>query len=165
LRINLGATLLSRVQNSKIFLIGVGALGCELLKNYTMLGLGTKSDGKIYITDPDTIENSNLSRQFLFREKHIRKPKASTAAASVIQMNPDMKETIVIRLEKVCDATENIFDNIFLEKIDVVTNALDNVNGRKYVDQRCLRSRIPLIDSGTLGAKGHVQVIFLFFYI
>lgn len=47
-------------------MVGAGAIGCELLKNFAMIGLGTK--GKIIITDPDVIEVSNLSRQFLFRE-------------------------------------------------------------------------------------------------
>lgn len=38
-------------------------------------------------------------------------------------------------------------------------NALDNVNARRYVDQRCMANKIPLIDSGTLGTKGHIQTI------
>lgn len=43
-------------------MVGCGAIGCELLKNYALLGLGTGPDGKIIITDPDHIENSNLNR-------------------------------------------------------------------------------------------------------
>lgn len=65
-------------------MIGAGAIGCELLKNYAMLGLGTGSDGEIIVTDPDVIEVSNLNRQFLFREKHLRKPKSQTAAAAAV---------------------------------------------------------------------------------
>ena len=59
-----------------------------------MLGVGTgkatkeKSAGQIVLTDPDIIEVSNLNRQFLFREKHLRKPKSQTAAAAAIYMNP-----------------------------------------------------------------------------
>jgi molybdopterin/thiamine biosynthesis adenylyltransferase len=71
-------------------MIGAGAIGCELLKNYAMLGLGSGSNGRIILTDPDVIEQSNLNRQFLFREKHIRKPKSTTAASAAIQMNPDL---------------------------------------------------------------------------
>lgn len=48
-------------------MIGAGAIGCELLKNFAMIGLGTGVQGKIVLTDPDHIENSNLNRQFLFR--------------------------------------------------------------------------------------------------
>jgi molybdopterin/thiamine biosynthesis adenylyltransferase len=65
-------------------MIGAGAIGCELLKNFAMLGLGSGKLGLITLTDPDVIEVSNLNRQFLFREKHIRKPKSMTAAAASI---------------------------------------------------------------------------------
>jgi len=41
------------------------------------------------LTDPDIIEVSNLNRQFLFREKHLRQPKSTTAAAAAISMNKD----------------------------------------------------------------------------
>lgn len=82
-------------------MVGAGAIGCELLKNFAMINLGTK--GQITLTDPDVIEVSNLSRQFLFREKHLRKPKSSTAAAAAIQMNPWLKNHINARLDKVCD--------------------------------------------------------------
>lgn len=54
------------------------------------------------VTDPDHIETSNLNRQFLFREKHLRKPKSATAAAAVSQMNPRLKGHIKARLDKVC---------------------------------------------------------------
>ena len=44
-------------------MVGAGAVGCELLKNYAMLGVGSQGDGSILVTDPDMIENSNLNRQ------------------------------------------------------------------------------------------------------
>jgi molybdopterin/thiamine biosynthesis adenylyltransferase len=43
--------------------------------------------------------------------------------------------------------------------LTIVANALDNVQARRYVDQRCVENKIPLLESGTLGPKGHVQVI------
>ena len=161
LKICLGEELFEILTSTKLFMVGAGAIGCELLKNYAMLGLGTKK-GKIVLTDPDVIENSNLNRQFLFREKHLRQPKASTAAAVAIQMNPDLKGNVYPMLEKVHEQSEHIFTNKFFEGLDVVTNALDSIHARKYVDSRCVKSRIPLIESGTLGPKGHVQVIIPF---
>jgi molybdopterin/thiamine biosynthesis adenylyltransferase len=148
-------------------MIGAGAIGCELLKNYAMLGIGTgkgdekkgKKGGSIVLTDPDVIEVSNLNRQFLFREKHLRKPKSSTAAAAAIQMNKSLKGNVIARLDKVHDGTRHIFSDSFFENLTIVTNALDNIAARQYVDSRCVSAKIPLLESGTLGPKGHVQTI------
>ena len=115
------------IRDCKLFMIGAGAIGCELLKNYAMIGLGTGSDGNIVVTDPDVIEVSNLNRQFLFREKHLRKPKSQTAAAAAIQMNPDLKGHIEARLDKIHDGTAHIYDEDFFIDQTIVTNALDNV--------------------------------------
>ena len=38
-------------------------------------------------------------------------------------------------------------------------NALDNIKARKYIDDKCVQARVPMIDSGTLGPQGHVQVV------
>lgn len=46
--------------------MGAGAIGCELLKNFAMMGLAS-GEGEVIVTDMDTIEKSNLNRQFLFR--------------------------------------------------------------------------------------------------
>ena len=146
----------------KLLMVGAGAIGCELLKNFAMLNIGTGENGAMYITDPDIIEVSNLTRQFLFREKHLRLPKSSTAAAAAVQMNPKLKNHIFAKLDKVCEETEQIFTDDFFNSLSVVANALDNVNARRYVDSRCVSSRIPLLESGTLGPKGHVQVIIPF---
>jgi ubiquitin-activating enzyme E1-like protein 2 len=76
LKCMLGEDLVKSIHNTRLFMIGAGAIGCELLKNYAMIGLGTGKEGLITLTDPDVIEVSNLNRQFLFREKHLRKPKS-----------------------------------------------------------------------------------------
>lgn len=172
LRIVIGADLTEKLAYTNLFMVGAGAIGCELLKNYAMLGIGTGSEvkseedpsknkkaGSIVLTDPDIIEVSNLNRQFLFRERHLRKPKAQTAAAAAIYMNSELKGHIVARLDKVCPATDNIFTDKFFEDLTIVTNALDNVQARLYIDQRCVSAKTPLLESGTLGPKGHVQVI------
>ena len=49
------------------FQVGAGAIGCEMLKNWSMMGMATSETGKVIVTDMDTIEKSNLNRQFLFR--------------------------------------------------------------------------------------------------
>ena len=74
----------------RYFVVGAGAIGCELLKNLAMVGLGTGERGRLLVTDMDIIEKSNLNRQFLFRPWDVQKPKSVTAANAVRAMNPKM---------------------------------------------------------------------------
>ncbi|PNJ33723.1 UBA6 isoform 6, partial [Pongo abelii] len=135
-----------------------GAIGCEMLKNFALLGVGTsKEKGMITVTDPDLIEKSNLNRQFLFRPHHIQKPKSYTAADATLKINSQIK--IDAHLNKVCPATETIYNDEFYTKQGIIITALDNVEARRYVDSRCLANLRPLLDSGTMGTKGHTEVI------
>ena len=74
-----GESFQQDMANQTWFVVGAGAIGCELLKNFSMMGLGCKlnenddtTTGKIYVTDMDTIEKSNLNRQFLFRPHDVQ---------------------------------------------------------------------------------------------
>lgn len=158
LRICVGETCIQKLADSKLFMVGCGAIGCEMLKNYALLGVGTSEKGQITITDNDLIEKSNLNRQFLFRPQHIRQPKSTTAAKSAVQINAAMK--IIPQQHKVCPQTEStVYPDRFFEAQDLVVNALDNVEARRYVDSRCVTAQRSLLESGTMGTKGHTQVI------
>uniref|UniRef100_A0ABM5GR12 Ubiquitin-like modifier-activating enzyme 6 n=1 Tax=Pogona vitticeps TaxID=103695 RepID=A0ABM5GR12_9SAUR len=158
LRVCIGDSLCQKLQSLNVFLVGCGAIGCEMLKNFALLGVGTdQGRGMVTITDPDLIEKSNLNRQFLFRPHHIQKPKSYTAAAATLNINTQMK--IDSHLNKVSPATENIYNDDFYTKQDIVVTALDNVEARRYIDSRCLANLRPLLDSGTMGTKGHTEVI------
>ncbi len=66
-----GKTLQEKLENLQLFLVGAGALGCEFLKNFALMGVGCGDKGLLTVTDDDVIEKSNLSRQFLFRDWNI----------------------------------------------------------------------------------------------
>lgn len=154
-----GRELQEKLANTNEFLVGSGAIGCEMLKNWAMMGVGVGPKGNITVTDMDSIEKSNLNRQFLFRPNDVGKMKSECAAAAVEAMNPELKGHIVTLQDRVGQDTEHIFNEEFWEALDGVTNALDNVDARTYVDRRCVFFRKPLLESGTLGTKGNTQVI------
>lgn len=152
-----GASFQATLEKLKYFVVGAGAIGCELLKNLAMMGVGACPEGAVYVTDMDIIEKSNLNRQFLFRSWHIQKPKSTTAVATVKGMNPAMNA--IAHQNRVGPETEGVYDDQFFESLDGVANALDNVDARLYMDRRCVYYRKPLLESGTLGTKGNVQVV------
>jgi len=150
-----GNELEEKILNSKIFIVGCGAIGCEYLKNLVFMGFNN-----IIITDPDIIEKSNLNRQFLFRNTHIGEYKSIVAANSIkLLKNINIKSYT----EKVDNDNINFTDTIFNNNnITCVLNALDNINARKFMDNQCFKYNIPLFESGTTGTKGNVQPIIPF---
>jgi ubiquitin-activating enzyme E1 len=145
----LGAPLQRAVMDARVFLVGSGALGCEELKNFALMGVGAGPNGLVTVTDMDKIELSNLSRQFLFRADDINKPKSVTAAAAAIEMNPACK--IKALTLAVGHETEGEFNDDFWGAQRLVVGALDNIAARAYVDARCAFFGVPLLESGTDG--------------
>lgn len=152
-----GREIQRKIENTKTFMIGAGALGCELIKAFAMMGLGCSENGKIYNTDNDNIEVSNLNRQFLFRKNNVGKSKSETACNIGKQMNNAMNVTAFTSL--VSPDTEDLFNDKLWESIDFVVNAVDNIKARLYVDSRCCWYEKGLLESGTLGTKANSQMI------
>jgi ubiquitin-activating enzyme E1 len=113
-----------KILNARQFLVGAGAIGCEMLKNWAMMGLGTGPNGSIIVTDMDTIEKSNLNRQFLFRPWDVSKLKSECAVRAVEKMNPLTKGKINFYAERVGPETENVFDVKFWKNLTGVTNSI-----------------------------------------
>ena len=171
-----GKQLSAALQNQRLFVVGAGAIGCELLKNFALMDVAVGrsadtcenerigmwaekglSNGGIVVADMDTIEKSNLNRQLLFRPEHIGKSKAETAAAVLKKINNRVN---VIGVDAKVSADSEIFDTDFWENSHIVVTALDNVDARRFVDSMCLKYKRCMLDSGTQGTKGNTQVVY-----
>lgn len=141
--------LQSKIKNCKLLVVGAGGIGCELMKNLVLTGFTD-----IEIVDLDTIDVSNLNRQFLFHKEHVGKSKAQVAKDSVCRFNPDAR--ILAHHDSI---TTTDYDTEFFKKFDIVMNALDNRAARNHVNRLCLAADVPLIESGTAGYLGQVTVI------
>jgi hypothetical protein len=67
----LGEPLRRSLAELSVFVVGSGAIGCELLKNLALAGVSTGPLAESVVTDPDTVEASNLCRQFLFSNSDV----------------------------------------------------------------------------------------------
>lgn len=133
-----------------ILVVGCGALGCEWLHLLATMGFTN-----VRVTDPDHIEKSNLSRQFLFRSSDIGKSK-SECAVKYIKNNYgfDYKSYQHKLVAEDKETTELLFKDV-----DIVINALDSVTARRYVDSVCFDKKLPLFESGTQGLKCNTQPV------
>ncbi|UCC20210.1 MAG: HesA/MoeB/ThiF family protein [Promethearchaeota archaeon] len=136
------------VKASRVLIVGVGGLGCEIAKNLTMLGVG-----RLDLVDLDTIEHSNLNRQILFTGAKMGEPKAVVAAKKLTEINPNvMIKGYYTSLERL--------NPILYQTADVVIGGLDSMNARLNLNAQCIRFKKPLIDGGVSGYHGHVYTIF-----
>ena len=155
-----GRELVEKLHNCNMFLVGAGAVGCEYLKILSLMGVSTKNNCKVTVTDNDCIENSNLNRQFLFRKEHVGKSKSLIACEQVKKINPEFNcESLQIEVR---EETEYLFGENFYKKQEFVLIAVDNVKARKYINNQCIFNRIKLIECGTLGENASSQLIIPF---
>ena len=136
------------IANARVLMVGAGGIGCELLKTLVLHGFRD-----ITAIDLDTIDVSNLNRQFLFRRRHVGMAKSEVARESVLKFRPDAKIEAMR-----ANVKETRFDKEYFKKFDVVLNGLDNLEARRHVNRLCLAAEVPLVESGTTGYKGQVTV-------
>ena len=101
----------------RVLVIGAGGIGCELLKTLVLSGFRD-----LEVVDLDTIDVSNLNRQFLFNKSHIGKSKAEVACEVVKGFVPDLK--IKAHHANVKNPEFNIE---FYRRFNLVINGLDNL--------------------------------------
>ena len=144
-----GIDAYSTIMSSNVLVVGAGGIGCELLKCLLLSGFQS-----ISVIDLDTIDVSNLNRQFLFRRHNVGQSKSTSAVLAVQHINPQCKLTAY---------HDNIkhqqYNTEWYQQFNIVLNALDNIDARRHVNRLCVNNNIPLIESGTQGYTGNVHVI------
>ncbi len=137
----------SRVRAATVMVVGAGALGNEVIKGLTLMGVG-----RLFIVDLDTIEKGNLSRSILFREADSGQPKALVAARAVRSLNPD------VAVQAFCgDVNYDLGLGVF-RQMDVIVGCLDNREARLSLNRACWQIGKPWVDAGIEALLGQVRV-------
>ena len=136
-----------RLSRARVLVIGAGALGNEIVKNCALLGVGS-----ILIADMDTIENSNLSRSVLFREKNNGEYKAEAACRAARDIYPEIKARAM---------AGNVVYDLGLGAYlwaDVILGGLDNREARVAVNRGAAFAGRAWIDGAIEVLSGLVRV-------
>ena len=136
-----------KVMASSCAIIGCGATGNEVAKNFALLGVGT-----IDLFDFDTIELHNLTRSVLFRETDVGKNKAETAACRLRELDPN----VVVKAY-----AGDFWDTLSLKKLasySCVVCCVDNFEARIKLNLLCLLTKTSLINTGIDSRFGQVDV-------
>ncbi len=133
------------LSKAHISVIGAGGLGTPV-----SIYLAAAGVGKITIFDFDTIEETNLNRQFLYTKKDIGKSKAQVLSKKISKLYDDVD----------CRAKKSkILKNsipVFLKKSDCIILCVDNIETRLLINNYALKHNIPLIDAGVDGFYGYL---------
>lgn len=144
------------LKDSKVLVIGAGGLGCEILKNLALTGFKD-----IHVIDMDTIDVSNLNRQFLFRHHDVGKSKAEVAAQFITRRINDVNLKVTPMFCKIQDQPIEYY-----QQFSCIICGLDSVEARRWINATLismvdeeLNNLIPMIDGGTEGFRGQSRVI------
>ena len=137
--------LSEEIKSQPLLLVGCGGIGCEVIKNLLLMDFNN-----IKMIDLDTIDVSNLNRQFLFNKTHINQSKATVSAnvASNLFANGKKQLNLVPIHDSILSPD---YDVEFFKSFSLVINALDNRQARSHVNRMCLAADVPLIESDTEG--------------
>jgi ubiquitin-activating enzyme E1 len=154
-----GQELQEKLGNLNIFMVGAGALGCEYIKNFALMGISCKN-GKLTITDNDNISLSNLNRQFLFHKSDVKEnsSKSFCAKREALKINKYMNIKDYQLL--INDDTRDIFNDEFIEKQNILVSAVDNILARKYIDNLSTFFNKIYINSGTEGIEADSHIFY-----
>ena len=135
-----------KLTSSRVLVVGAGALGNEIVKNLSLVGVGN-----ITIVDMDLIEHTNLSRCVFFRDGDEGKYKAEVLAARAKDLNNEIK------VEFFSCPVQYLGDG-YLANFDLVLAGLDNREARVWLSAACRRVEKIMIDGAIEGLMGKVQI-------
>ncbi len=146
-RDNLADVSSVKYANSRVLVVGAGAIGTYLALNLAVLGFG-----EIDIMDYDDIDITNLNRQFLFY-KRIGEKKAKVMAERLRRINPSIR--IGYYHKKFNRSTKAYLRK---RKYDLIFSCVDNHITRKEINDLAIKLRIPVVNGATNAYSGNANI-------
>ncbi|MFX1314631.1 MAG: ThiF family adenylyltransferase [Promethearchaeota archaeon] len=137
-----------KLLNSKISLIGLGALGSPVAYYLAAAGIGS-----LKIIDNDKVESSNLHRQILHFTKDLNRWKTESATEKLNMLNPDCNIEIINERITADNSKEILKDS------DFVIEGSDNFPTKMLINDTCIYLKIPFTIAGVLRFHGQIMTV------
>lgn len=137
---------MDRIRQTVVFIAGAGGLGSHQAVELQRIGVR-----KIYITDPDRVEPTNLNRQVLYGAGDLGKLKAPMAKDRLDGFG--LGTEIVAWTERIDEET------VLPADVQLVLCALDNFESRFALEKAAMRQGIPLVHGGVRALSGQITTI------
>lgn len=139
----IGDTGIARLQNSHVFLAGMGGVG-----SYTAEALARMGVGKLTLVDHDVVSGSNLNRQLVALKSTVGELKAEVMAARIRDIYPDCQLSLVTDF-LTPDSIPQMLDNGY----DVIIDAIDSMSSKSALLETAWRRQLPVFASMGAGGK------------
>jgi molybdopterin/thiamine biosynthesis adenylyltransferase len=137
-----------KLKRTKVFVAGVGGLGCMVAMHLVAAGVG-----RIRIVDHGIVELSNLNRQILYWDDDVGKDKVDSAAEKLKQLNQQ------VEVEMVRETIDESSISQLVSSFDLIIDALDNLSTRYLLNKVALQSNIPLFHGAVQGLEGRAMTV------
>jgi adenylyltransferase/sulfurtransferase len=146
----IGAEGQEKLLESKVVILGCGALGTAQANALVRAGVGT-----VRIVDRDFVEESNLQRQMLFDETDAKAslPKAVAAERKLRAINSG------VRVEGIVADADSSNIEEFVEGFNLVLDATDNFETRYLLNDAAVKLRIPWVYGAVVASYAATMTI------
>jgi molybdopterin/thiamine biosynthesis adenylyltransferase len=146
----IGAEGQRRLLDSRVVIIGCGALGSAQAESLARAGVG-----KLGIVDRDFVEFSNLQRQTMFTESDAaeRLPKAIACANHIREINSRIEVE-----PEIADVNHSNIERL-IANADVVLDGTDNFATRYLINDACVKHEVDWIYGAAVGSYGVTMTI------
>lgn len=132
---------------ARVLIIGLGGLGSPVAMYLAAAGVG-----ELVLVDDDHVELTNLQRQIVHTTATIGQSKVASAAASLAQINPDVKVTAINRRLDPAELAQQVAE------VDLVVDCTDNFGTRFAINAACVAHLKPLVSGAAIRMEGQVAV-------
>ncbi|HEV7645883.1 MAG TPA: ThiF family adenylyltransferase [Pyrinomonadaceae bacterium] len=139
-----------KLLNSRVLLVGCGALGASHAEMLARAGVG-----KLRVVDRDFVEFTNLQRQTLYSESDAeqRLPKAIAAKTRLAEINSEIEVEAIV-----ADVNHSNIENL-IDGCGLVLDGTDNFQVRYLINDACVKNNIPWIYGAAVSGYGTTMTV------